>query len=51
MKRGLAPSSVCSALPMTRRVRLQLSIVQYWKSRNTRAGRPEAAQDASLSAS
>src|ERR1700689_4810819 len=36
MKRGLAPSSVCSALPTPRRVRLQRSIVQYLKSRNTR---------------
>jgi plastocyanin len=34
MKRGLAPSGVCSALPITRRVRRQLSIVQYQKSRN-----------------
>ena len=33
---------MCSALPTTRRVRFQLSIVQYWKSRNTRAGWPEA---------
>ena len=45
MKRGLAPSSVCSALPTTRRVRLQLSIVQYRKSRNTRAGWPEAVDE------
>src|SRR6476660_6332031 len=43
MKRGLEPSSVCSALPITRRVRFQLSIVQYRKSRNTRADCPEAA--------
>ena len=51
MKRGLAPSAVCSALPMTRRVRLQLSIVQYQKSRNTRAGWPEAAHRRFASAS
>src|SRR6476661_7327079 len=43
MKRGLEPSSVCSALPITRRVRFQLSIVQYRKSRNTRADCLEAA--------
>ena len=50
-KRGLAPSSVCSALPTTRRVRLQLSSVRYWKSRNTRAGWPEAAHKRFASAS
>jgi hypothetical protein len=51
MKRGLAPSGVCSALPITRRVRRQLSIVQYQKSRNTRAGWPEAVDKRFASAS
>ena len=35
-KRGFGPSRVYSALPTTRRARLQLLSVRYWKSRNRR---------------
>ena len=40
MKRGLASPWVHSALPMTRRRRLQLLRVVYWKSLKRRAGSP-----------
>src|SRR5512132_716858 len=39
MKRGLAPLARCSALPITRRRRFQLSRVAWKKSLNRRAGR------------
>src|SRR4051812_49744200 len=40
IKRGLASPSVHSALPMTRRMRLQLSKVDHRKSLKRRAGFP-----------
>src|SRR5512132_4575064 len=40
MKRGLAPLARCSALPITRRRRFQLSRVAWKKSLNRRAGLP-----------
>src|SRR5277367_6017239 len=50
-KRGLAPPRAHSALPITRRRRDQLSLVDQSKSRNTRAGWPAFASDWSRASS
>ena len=50
-KRGLASPLVHSALPITRRLRLQLSSVRHWKSLKRRAGALVCAASRSAAAS